>query len=203
MSKRQVDIQELCVWAYRDELSKSGAEAYAPAWEKMQQYATLGTYIDESPVARLPACFGEPHPDAVTLARHVDRLDHGAAALVIVSARANRPPFAFSGSLVRFPERDGSRVRIFAGHSTGFSRRYKANGKPILLYTDGSHCRIGYQPSLEYVLGSWQDYLTWHSALGRLVAILTAAGDMKEHIATGPTAPRRPWLKAGITIVSK
>jgi hypothetical protein len=184
--KREMDIEALLKWTFCDELVKGGSEAFSPSWERMNRFADLGTLIDESHLERLPPIFGDPHPDAILVARYVDKLPHRSAVQVIIHAWKGTRPEPFRGSPSVFPVRDGSRVKI-VGKSYGRS----ANGK-WRYYTEGSFCPLRYQPTIEEIAASRDEWMLWHAGLVTLVGLLRNV--LAEHLPFGPDVPVRPWL---------
>jgi hypothetical protein len=72
--KKQVDIEALLTWAYRDELPKQSVGGLT-GWERT---ILLGTRVDESNRdhdVELPVALGPPHPDALTLDHAVRSLE--------------------------------------------------------------------------------------------------------------------------------
>jgi hypothetical protein len=185
--KRSIDIETLVKWTFCDELVKGGSEAFSPSWERMNRFADLGTLIDESHFERLPAIFGDPHPDAILVARYVDKLPHRSAVQVMIHAWAGDRPKPFSGTPRILPIRDGSRVKLFGGKSYGRS----ANGWRY--YTEGSHCMLRFDPSLEEIDASRDEWRLWRAGLVALVQWLWRDGVLQEHIPTGPNVPMAPW----------
>lgn len=75
--KKQIEIERLLQWAFREELPK-GLPVTATPWEAISRFTALGVRIDTSgygpadnALGRVP---GEPHDDAAAIAFHVKRL---------------------------------------------------------------------------------------------------------------------------------
>lgn len=94
--KRQVEIEKLLQWAYRDELPKQ-----VPAGSSlMADLAMLGAPIDRSDMSdRFPVGAGAPHPDALLIDWHVRGLQP-----VIVNWSGQRR--ALMGDLAPYLDRD-------------------------------------------------------------------------------------------------
>src|SRR5262245_23588633 len=168
--RRSIDVEQLLQWAYRDELPKQGAQPFSP-WERIFRYGKLGTRIDDQlgVTPRLPPVLGDPHQDALTIARHTSRLPHRSAVLVIIHAKMGTRPKPWEGPKSIFPVRDESRIRI-VGKSYGRPRL--GRGGAFRYYTEGSYCPLRFEPSLEEVAWSRAEWLCWRSGLVALVADL-------------------------------
>jgi hypothetical protein len=181
---KSMDIEKLLVWAFRDELPKGGATAWTP-WDFLMRYHELGTIIDDQfgPLSTLPPIFGDPHPDALEIARVVRSRPRPAEALLVTHAIANTRPDWKPQPIRVLPIRDGSRVRI-VGKNVG-----KHNGRSY--YGEGSYCPLRYEPTLDEVQHARSEYSAWHAGLMDLVFIL----QLREHEATGPHVSAAPWLE--------
>lgn len=73
VSKQAVDIENLLVWVYRDEIDKQAVGGLA-GWERL---IYLGTNVDESERTswKLPVALGPPHPDALRIDYAVRQLE--------------------------------------------------------------------------------------------------------------------------------
>lgn len=184
--QRAIDIEKLLHWVYRDELCKGGSEAWSP-WDAIFRLATLGVRVDDQlgPVARLPPIFGDPHPDALLVARYVGRLPHRSAVLVTIHAKMATRPAPWEGPICVLPVRDGSRVRV-VGKSYG-----RASNGRWRYYTEGSYCPLRFEPSLSEVAWSRSEWTCWRDGLIELQGSL--AGQLDEHQATGPELEAEPW----------
>lgn len=69
---REIEIERLVQWAYRDELPKRGIGDVANMWTPMREYFELLTIVDDEP--GFPVIMGMPHPDALTIERAVQGL---------------------------------------------------------------------------------------------------------------------------------
>lgn len=82
MGKVSVDIEDLLVWAYRDELPKAQAEggsfgpaAHGHAWEGVAEVGVLGEIVDNRwGVVPDRGATSDPHPDAVLVGEAVEAL---------------------------------------------------------------------------------------------------------------------------------
>jgi len=74
--KRQLDIEKLLHWAFRDELPKKGIEwASSSGISPMFRLADLGTRVDDwSREPGFPVAVGAPHPDSLLVEGAVERL---------------------------------------------------------------------------------------------------------------------------------
>ena len=181
MAKRPIDIQELLVWAYRDQVidevpNRVGGPAVAlMRWDVAVDGGDGG---------------GEPLADAYTVAAAVRQLTRVQAALVIGSAKTAVAPEWFPGAEV-----------VMAAVVNG-------RGHPAGLYDNAGHV-VGHRvrSALELpdgtILYGWGSgdladvrelYLVWHGALVVLARKLAAILD--DFAVTGPDAQREPWLEA-------
>lgn len=69
---REIEIERLLQWAYRDELPKRGIGDVANDWARVSRYGELLSVIDDDP--GFPVIMGSPHPDALTIERAVQGL---------------------------------------------------------------------------------------------------------------------------------
>ena len=95
-SKRQVEIEKLLQWAYRDELPKQ----FPGGSSLMADLAMLGAPIDRDDMSdRMPVGAGTPHPDALLIDWHVRALQP-----VIVNWSGQRR--SLMGDLAAYLDRD-------------------------------------------------------------------------------------------------
>ena len=209
---REIEIERLVQWAYRDELPKRGIGTLANRWDNVNDYGERGgVRIDDEP--GFPAALGVPHLDAVTIEGAVNGLNDqvgldwreyrelllgdviGIAPLEdqlsgrVFSESALVATFARMGET---PLWRGQRplpnavtkkgVVMLVGHCEGKDR-----------YSRGSHCLVKYQPPVEMVAFRRAEYLVWHDGLVRLAGILRA-WTLRDYVALPPKAPKLPWL---------
>lgn len=80
MAKRQVEIEALLRWTYRDELPKRQTSSAEGIWKRLEQYGYLGG-VDADPghgAAQRYPHFGLPHDDAFTIEKAVAKLGDAA-----------------------------------------------------------------------------------------------------------------------------
>ena len=183
--KRQIDIERLLQWAYL-ELDKSGSTVWSP-WDFISRLGKLGTRIDDQFGApfRLPAWFGDTHPDARIVGRAVQRLEHPACALVEMHGRANSRPKAHKWPPSVKPVMDGSRYLIVA-KSHGRSSKGKWRYNP-----DGAYCMLRYEPTVEQIEASRTEYRAWR--YGLVCVARRLLGQLRDYEPIGPAAPLEPW----------
>ena len=192
-----VDIENLLIWAYQKqrvhaldgggvglhELERlaSGIEwagSSADGIATIERIAALGCRVDGGGYSH-----GEVHPDAEIVHAAVvklgDDLDTG---LVIMCAVAARRPEWF----------EGKRAELVVD--------VDAKGRPIPLRDRHDNIIPGkfrqrWTVRPEVIEGARLLYSRWWDALDVLAKSLPGA--LREHVATGPAAPSRPWLKQG------
>lgn len=221
---REVEIERLLQWAYRDELPKRGVGDVATSWDGMNLYRELLTVVDDDP--GFPVIMGPPHADALTIERAVQGL-HAEVALDWLSYRellfGDVPMLAPATDPTAIMRSDHSIApRVFnevelVESCARLNRRPQwdvgllrprrmigANGKPVIVgqckdtlrYTLGSHCPLRYaEPSIEKVAAHRAEYLVWRGALQRLVGTLRG-WLLRAHVPLDPIAPALPWLDA-------
>ena len=198
--KRQVDIEKLLSWAFLDELPKGGSEAWSP-WERI---STLGTRVDDQfgSIFRLPPIFGDPHPDAITISRHVDRLMSPARELVTHYAILNSHPRPLGQPTRVSGIKDGPHYQVSA---KSLGRASKAQmelarkigiTEPIRLYPDGTVCPLRFEPTWEEVYASQAEWTAWLTGLQ--VLVLGLRGHLSEYWPVGPRWPLEPWNEAQV-----
>jgi hypothetical protein len=181
-----IDIEKLVAWAFF-ELDKGGTQAWSP-WDLIRAYGKLGRVIDDQfgSVFRLPAFFGDAHPDARIVGKAVANLDHPACALVESHGRALSRPKLVNGPIRIYRIYKGTQPLVI-GSSYGRS----ANGK-WRYYHDGAYCPLRYVPTVEKLEASRAEYTAWRDGLVRLVSQLS--GQLRDYVPTGPSAPAEPWI---------
>lgn len=209
---REIEIERLLHWAYRDELPKRGIGDVANDWERVSRYGELLTVIDDEP--GFPVIMGPPHPDALTIERAVQGL-HAELQLawpdyrmlIMADMPALAPTDSPLGSLV-FSEvalveafaRMGQRPRWDLGRPRP-RRILGRNHKPVIIgtceggrYSAGAGCPLQwFDPTLEAIAFRRAEYLVWRGALDRLVGTLRG-WLLRDHVPLEPDAPSVPWL---------
>lgn len=217
--KKKLDIERLLHWAYRDELPKQSAVGSSSSWADIARYGALGAVIDDQigPAMRLPEILGEPHPDAIEIARHVRALvdvdvewsssREGLMGDLLALAPENaviRP--LRTEALIVMHAKMGTRPDWFSGPPT-CSRITGRNGKPIVQllsgerieqgrtkgrhYGPGARCPLKWEPTPESIALDRAEYAAWHRGLCVLAAALRDA--LIEHVPHAPAAPEQPW----------
>lgn len=75
MTKRQIEVEKLLQWAYRDELSKRTTSSAEGIWDQIEEYGRGGINADPGHgAAQRYSHFGLPHPDAEVVERAVSAL---------------------------------------------------------------------------------------------------------------------------------
>jgi len=190
LMKRLIDIENLLIWAFADELAKGGARAFDP-WDRLLRAGMLGV-LDDASFFRLPAYFGDPHPDALTVARVVAKLPHRAGDLVLICAWKRTRPEPFCGTIRVLPVHKGTHPLV-VGKSYGWSHRGLRRGeKPYRVYPDGAHCPLRYDPTLAEIAESRTEWCLWWCALDWLAARLGSS--LRDFTVRGIDAPKFPWI---------
>lgn len=186
--KRQIDIEHLLIWAYRDQCADRvaalqdaatglGAPRARSATDVMMAIAELGTRVSSSPrhVVELGA-----RADADALAVHDAVLDLPAhvAALVIINGRgAARPYYHGMDAEWPVPMRD-EQGRVVHVRDPVSKRRVA--------------CRLRLPVSPDLVAHSRDAYGTWWGALEGLAAALEK--ELRSYNPLPPKALRAPWM---------
>lgn len=210
---REVEIERLVQWAYRDELPKRGIGNIANGWDSAACYFELLSKIDVDP--GFPVIMGAPHPDALTIERAIQGLTDEVALdwrthrellmddLRLLAPRGN--PLldrVFSEvALVESCARLGRRPQWNIGTPSP-QRIMGKNNKPVMVgqcegaarYKFGSHCPLQYTaPTVEQLIFRRFEYMVWRGGLERLVGILRG-WLLREYMPLMPIAPAVPWL---------
>ena len=183
--KRQIDIEKLVAWAYF-ELDKGGSSVWSP-WVLITRFGRWGTWVDDQFGAafKLPAWFGDTHPDARIIGHAVEKLGHPARALVEMHGRANSRPKVIPWKIRISPIYKGTQPLVI-GSSYGKSARGRWR-----YYREGAYCPLIFKPTVAQIEASRAEYRSWHDGLIRLVRALN--GHLGDHVPTGPIAPAEPW----------
>jgi hypothetical protein len=174
---RSLDIEKLLQWAYLDELCKGGDTSTTNQWDLVM---LLGARQDRRS-DHLPAYFGEAHRDAITIHRAVQQLPPPAPALILKHATLQTQPDWLPGPIRITPVHVGTRPHV-VGECRGKNK-----------YTLGSYCPLRWVPSPQQIAMGHAEYTAWWAAL----MVLSASLRLSEHAATGPAAPREPWIDPG------
>ena len=180
MAKKRADIQELLVWAYKDQaIDEVPNRIGGPVVSKMR----WDVAIDGSDVG----C--DPHADAYTIAAAVRGLSRFQAAMVIGCAKVATTPDWYPGARI-----------VFAAIVNG-------RGNPAGLYDDtrnliGHRVRSAVETEGGTILYGWGEseldearglYLAWYEAMTALAHKL--ADTLDDFTVTGPAAQREPWVQ--------
>ena len=213
---RRIDIERLLSWAYRSELPKSGASRLHPPsnWSSTAQALALGTRIDTSGAGSRYAAEigGAPHADALAIAAEVGSLSKAIEVDIEQSGKALLGDLAMlAGSTPMAPPTLNERTLVIDCADAGCRPAWRfgnpqprpllgRNGKPVLIgqrfasarYSIGAVCPLSWEgPTIEQIALGRARYAVWHAALIKVAARLK--GKLKEHDATGPSAPAQPW----------
>lgn len=183
---KAVDVEDLVVWAFRDQAIEAVAKRLGPpkaagsTQSGLAQILALGCRVDTSSAGSMHLAV-QCHEDAAVIYDAVMSLPPDAWMLVITNARrATRPDWCEEG-----PGR--------------YIDQVDADGKAKKLYVDPTARKgfLGYaRPMLEgtdpfEVEEARRAYDVWRYALVDLVGMLNA--EMVDHEATGPAVAARPW----------
>jgi hypothetical protein len=190
-SRRPVDVEQLLVWAIRDQRAYVG-DPLPPGVELLprghsadgvyavQRAAALGVRIDEFGAGRLDA--SQVHPDAETIGAMLARLDPPLQLLMLRHARNASRPDWLPGA-VPLEVRPVMVMR-------------KGRMVPKVKYDRNRH-PIGYEMETidrrDEIRRARATYTRWHETLEVLAMALALPGLLVERRATGPEAPARPW----------
>lgn len=211
--RKIMDIETVLQWAYRQELPKasemSGAGgSMAPGFS----IADLGVSVDNwQHEPGFPAIMGSPHPDALTISKHVQALPP-----LEVDAVASRRELLPEAWRLIDPD-DWLRTRVHVDRAVyvishakmGTRPEWRAgwtlhriigrNGKPMVdgldangAYQRGARCPLEVLPSPREIVTDRAIYAAWHLALGELAQALA---DRLETIAPEPPeCSPKPWM---------
>ncbi len=206
--KRRLNIEQLLHWTYRDELPKLGADyggsgATAPGFSGVARSGSNFLYEPG-----FPAAMGEPHPDALAIARFVDALEpmaiDGASSrdwLAPECAAMIAPDDPVLSNLivdvkhyVMMHARMGTRPTWLVGRWS-VERLIGRNGKVCVVEAGhtGACCPLEVLPPPREVVNDRAEYACWHEALMMLVELLT--NQLADHEVLPLTAPAQPWLR--------
>lgn len=74
-ARRELDVEKLLQWAYREELPKRITSASGSSWDRLSQYGSLGGINPKDHnMPQRYAHVGEPHPDALRIEYEVAQL---------------------------------------------------------------------------------------------------------------------------------
>jgi hypothetical protein len=218
--KRAIDIEQLLVWAFVEELPKRNLSSAEANWDNISRFGGMGgVAIGESNTPQRYAAVSAPHPDAVIIGHQVDGLAElmgGSNGMVSIDYRGSRPmlfgdmagppglplqlrPFNVV-ALVKSMAVLRKRPVWYVG-KVRLTRSIAANGRGLFIgqmlrkgrYSTGSFCPIGYSPSLLQIAEARAEYLLWHRALVELRSAL--ADSLLAHAPQFPEAPQTPWIE--------
>lgn len=192
MAKRDIDIEDLLVWAYREQCVASAA---GHGWGQ-------GAPVDS--VARLERVMGgslaaghDCHPDAEAVHAAVLRLARGQIGLVISHAKCgDRPGWGEGLRLVvaaRVTQR-GNPVRLYDANRNTIGHEVRAAAEDAngsLFYAPVDRPPLAWFEDL--VHGERLGWRLWQAALVEVAGYLRAMDMLADHVVTGPSAAATPW----------
>ncbi len=204
MTKRDIDIEALLVWAYQGQCVDKAATGGWSLGSAMDSCRRLELAMADASVNVGHDC----HPDAEAVHFAVQGLSKVQQALIIGNAKNATRPDCMADA--RF---------VMAAVVT-------SNGNPKRLYGPDKKTTVGHvvAPAMELMDGSvfyapagkpalkWFDdvvgwhrgqYLAWREAMEALVLYLNGGGWLSDHYATGPDASPCPWEASPTTIGEK
>ena len=165
---RSIDVEQLLVWAYCDQLV--GGAFTAPGMsEEAPKRGGIGRFYS-----------APGSDDAMSIEAAVNRLD------------------PYRAGLVRLHARTGTRPEWYPSPRFRIEPMRHANGAPIVRYWDSDYrqpklCEIVARDRPDTVALARDAYGHWHAALNFVRGALMLGGQLREYRATGPIAPARPW----------
>ena len=185
-----IDVEDLLVWAYRDQLVDRFAEAGLHVIERaamgyeahgsstdgcaaLGRIAHMGTRIDAGGLR----VHDSVHPAAYAVAAAVNEVARGTS--VAIHARAATRPEGW-----RRPSRM-ARPSVWVKHGVEGQVEYEGPGRK------GAYCPVIILWSVEREAWGRADYTRWHGALEAISWAL--AGRALGFEVTGPAAPAEPW----------
>ena len=221
--RKQLSIERLLHWAYRDELPKQAVGGLT-GWEAT---IYLGTRVDTSPMpdAYYPAVMGAPHPDALAIDWWVRQLEpvtvdwpavqrellfdlRGIANAYNPLSDLARRTFDRS-ALVQLHARMGTRpdwdtgldvAPVMAANNRPLVRWIDQRGRTVSgskrggWYSAGAVCMLKYSPALSEIAHARLEWIVWRGALQTLCETLNSTGRLAEHVALPTSAPLAPWI---------
>lgn len=172
--RQRLDVERLVTWALRDQgLGWGGGDAIS--------WMDLGTLIDSSPSSGAPSPALMDDDDALIVKAGIDGLPMGAQALVVTYGRTGlRPDWADEGEGHLEQARDGQGRRRWIWDDP---TNRTGDRRPMMQFVGLSR---------EQVASERSAYARWWDGLSALVAPLNDR--LRSHEASGPQAPREPWL---------
>lgn len=211
---RELDVERLLRWAYRDELPKRGVVGtLSNQWDNVSGYGELLAIVDDE--VRLPAVLGPPHDDALKIERAVHAMptrvrvewnDYGPLLmgdLIWLMPKINpigERTYSERALLETFAKQ-GARPLWDVGHPSP-QRMLGKNNKPVLVgecygpgrYSIGSSCPLQYTaPTIEQLVHRRLEWVMWRGALDRVCDALKTY-TLQDYVPLRSTAPRLPWL---------
>lgn len=186
---RAMDVEDLLIWAFRDQKIEHVANAMRPRGpggsnaSSLGELLALGCRVDTSSAGASFLGGAQCHEDAAVMYDAVMALPPDAWSIVIRHARTGtRPDW--------HPEGPGYWVTPL-----------DSKGNPKRLWRDPAKQKGDLGPAPQELIGTRpstveQDrriYAVWHAALGDLVSLVNA--EMADHVATPPEAPAEPWCE--------
>lgn len=217
MPKRQLEVEALLRWAYRDELTKRHSSTAESGWDHIEEYGRRGG-VGPTGTGKRSVSFdqrynlGPVHPDAVAIEQAV-----GALADQVIDWHASRDAIMGDwGALLSHRDilsvstlRTAALVTMHARMNNRpqweetISRptwKMAERGPPRpaivgkcrgrLEYSEGAYCPLVWEPSPMAIAAVRVDYLAWHRGLQELARTL----ELEAHQVLPPEAPEQPWL---------
>jgi len=178
MAKQRLDIEELLIWAYRDQVVDEAKGTLAGPRRSRMGFGMVGDGAGG---------MDDPHPDAFTVHAAVRRLSMGQAGLVIACAKVAAAPDWYPGARLVM-----AAVVNQAGHPAGvYDDRRNKIGHRVRAALELETGEVIYGDGEAVMAAGRVEYLAWHEALAAVAAHLR--GRLEDFEAYGPTSPRAPW----------
>lgn len=214
-TRRQLGIEEILHWTYRDELPLRQLSSAEGMWVTAQENGDRGGIdVGHGAAQRYPH-LGLPHPDALIVERAV-----GALPTVVIDWDASRAMIMGDLSAL-MTARDVIMVRtlrtdaLVTMHARMQTRPDWREDPPLPqkimaergpnvkvvgerwarnVYSPGSHCPLRYEPSVIAIAEARADYFAWWWGQKVLAETLV----LNAHVVLPPSAPPTPWLDPGV-----
>ena len=180
MAKTRSDIQDLLVWAYKDQAVDEAPNGLLGPGVALMRWNVSVDGSDGS---------GDVHPDAYTVHAAVRALSRGQAGLVISCAKVAAVPDWFPGArpvMAALVNGRGDPAKIYDG-----SRHVVGHRVRCALELGGGE--ILYGCGIDDLVAARGEYQAWWSALVSLVAFLS--GRLDDYDPVGPVASKQPWTE--------
>lgn len=213
MAKREIDVEQLLRWAYREELPKGETSSAEAVWDAIADYGANGGVACQAEGGPQRYDFGEPDPDAKKLAAAVTALPDliidweastdalmGDMAAILVARDVLMVRPLRTAALVTMHAKMGNRPDWRdAVPWTSPVPSAKDHARPMLvgecrgrnLYSTGSYCPIRWEPSPITIALARAEYAAWHRGLHALCQTVT----LDRHVVLPPAAPAQPWFE--------